>query len=404
MKKGLAWLAALTLLGLWLGGCGREAQIWRNYGGDGGRTLTARGRGPNKPRLLWVTDLEGINPGSPVVDEKEKIYVPHSGGSLTQVDKDGTVQWRFDSWVSGSSTLPPYLLVQPGGKILMSTQPPHEETFQLSRRGETILGVGWLPWPAAVSPVSTSSGYTVACHQYVTETGLIALRVFGTVKGGEALWRRDFYAPDRSFFASNPAVLEDGRSFVFVETDVGDNFLLAMDGAGQVLWRAEFLREETRGVGAAIAVAPDGTVYFGTPRIEDIARVYTPGWLYAVKEGQVLWRAEAGQHIEQIMVAPGLVVANVLRTKLLALDPGGKELWQHRLEGWESNGVMDSRGCIYMAGVKNGTVQIKAIDARGRERWTFDTRQRAEAVSYLVLVNKRLYLASADGKLMAISD
>lgn len=396
------WIGSLLLLFL-LAGCGGQPQVWRGYGGDGSRSLCARERGPNKPRLLWVTDLNGTNPGCPVIDEEGRIYIPHSGGSITQVDSKGKIQWRFDSWVSGSSSLPPHLVLQPGGKILMSTQGSREETFRISSSGESLVGTGWLPWPASVSPAVTSSGYTVVCHQYVNAANTVALRIYGIVKGGEPLWRRDFAAQDQSFYASYPVVLEDGRAFVFVETDGGDNFLLALGAGGELLWQTDFVRDETRGVGMAIAAGQDGTVFFGTPRIEDINRIYSPGWLYAVAQGKVLWRVQAGQRIEQIFLAPNLVVANVLRSKLLALDMEGKELWQFELAGWESNGVMDSRGRVYMAGVQQGTIWIKAV-ARGKEVWEFDTGQPATSASFMALVDGTIYLVSDDGKLMAISD
>lgn len=400
MKRWLAVIIALLLLP----GCGGEPEIWRGYGRDGSRSLCARERGPNKPRLIWVTDLEATNPGSPVVDAQGRIYIPHSSGSVTQVDLKGQIQWRFDSWVSGTGSMPPHLVLQPESTILMSTQGPREETFQLSSSGESIIGTDWLPWPASTSTAMTSKGYTFVCHQYVAGANTVALRIYGIVKGGESLWHRDFIAQDRSFYGSNPVVLEDGRAFVLVETDVGDNLLLALGPRGEVLWQTEFIRDETRGVGIAIAATQDGTVFFGTPRIEDINRVYSPGWLYAVNQGKVLWRVQAGQRIEQIFLAPGLVVANVLRSKLLALDMKGNELWQYELSGWESNGLMDSRGRTYMAGVEDGTVRIKAIDNKGREQWVFDTGQNATAASFMALTNGTLYLATNDGRLLAITD
>ncbi len=399
MKRWLSVIIALLLLP----GCGSEPEIWQGYGRDGSRSLCAQERGPNRPRLVWVTDLDATNPGSPMVDAQGRIYIPHSGGSVTQVDSKGRIQWRFDSWVSGVGSLSPHLTLLPENKFLMSTQGAREETFHLSNSGESLMGTDWLPWPASTSPAVTSKGYTIVCHQYVAASNTVALRVYGIAKGGEALWRRDFVAQDRSFYGSNPVVLEDGRAFVFVETDVGDNMLLALGPQGEVLWQTEFIRDETRGVGMAIAANQDGTVFFGTPRIEDINRVYSPGWLYAVAQGEVQWRIHAGQRIEQIFLAPGLVVANVLRSKLLALDMQGNELWQYELSGWESNGLMDSRGRIYMVGVQQGTIFIKAV-AHGKEVWEFNTGQEATSASFMALVNGTIYVVSDDGKLMAISD
>lgn len=402
-EKMKIWLSIFIAL-LLLPGCGGEAEVWQGYGRDGSRSLCSRERGPNRPRLIWVTDLDAINPGSPVVDSQGRIYIPHSGGSVTQVDLNGHIQWRFDSWASGIGSLPPHLVLQPENNVLMSTQGAKEETFQLSSSGESIMGTDWLPWAASTSPAMTKKGYTFVCHQYVAAANTVALRIYGVVKGGESLWHRDFVAQDQSYYGSNPVVLEDGRAFVFVESDVGDNMLLALGPRGEALWQTEFIRDETRGVGMSIAASADGTVFFGTPRIEDINRVYSPGWLYAVAQGEVLWRVQAGQRIEQIFLAPGLVVANILRSQLLALDMEGNELWKHELSGWESNGLMDSRGRTYMAGVQDGTVRIKAVDAKGREQWVFDTGQNATAASFMALANGTLYLATNDGRLLAISD
>ena len=105
----------------------------------------------------------------------------------------------------------------------------------------------------------------------------------------------------------------------------------------------------------------------------------------------------------EIFLAPGLVVANVLRTKLLAVNLQGEKMWEYSLSGWESNGVMDSRGRIFMAGVLDNSIRLRAVDSRGRDVWEFDTRQRGESISYLALANGTIYLATDTGKLLAIS-
>jgi len=401
MKK---WLVAAIII-LLLAGCASEPSPWLCYGGDGSRSLSSSERGPKRPRLLWVAEMEGENPGGPVVDKSGQVYVPHSGGSVTSVQPQGRVQWTFESWVSGSETTPPQLLLLPRDKILLLTLGAQEQTFELSSSGETVVGPTWFPWPAATGPAVTEKGYTLACHQYVTNVGTVGLLVYGLVKGGEVLWSQDFSNGSMSYYASIPVLLENGRGYVFVETDGDKNFLLALGSAGEILWQVEFLQGETRGVGRAIAASQDGTIYLGTPRIEDVWRIHSPGWLYAVDaSGQLLWRVEAGQKVEQILVAPDFVVANILRTKLLALNSQGEELWQYKLTGWESNAVMDSRGTVYMAGINEGTVWLRAVDSQGREVWEFDTEHRAESVSYAALVQGTIFLATETGKLLAISD
>lgn len=400
MKKSLLALVILLFL-LALSGCG-SPEVWRSYGGDGSRSLCARRPGPVRPRLAWVTDLEGDNPGTPVVDSAY-VYVPHSGGSVTKLSLKGEVKWRFDSWVGQGGELPPHLSLLPEERVLVSCQGAQEETFLLNRDGAIIMGPAWLPWTAATSPGANSKGYLVVCHQYLHD-GAVALRIYGT-RGGETLWRWDFAEEGQSFFGSNPVVLEDGRAYVFIETTKEHNILLALDAAGSCLWQQEFSASETRGVGKAIASSEKGVVVFGTPRVEDISRVYSPGSVYAVgADGEILWVADAGGRVEQLFIAPGLVVANVLRTKLLALDFEGRELWQYPLAGWESNGVMDSRGRIYLAGVCEGTVWLRAVDSKGRDVWQLDTKQPAQAVSCLALANGDMYLATDSGKLLAITD
>lgn len=397
-KSRLAVLLVLVLLS----GC-TQTGVWRGYGGDGSRCLCSPQPGPTRPRLLWVTEIEGADPGALVLDEGG-IYLPHSGGSVTKLDLHGRVLWRFDSWVSGESSLPPHLLLLPRGKILVSTQAPREETFLLNNSGEIIPGSPWLPWPAAVSPAAAGSGYTVACHQRIEEDGSVSLRIFGE-KEGEVLWRWDYRDEGSSYYGSNPVVLEDERAFVFVETDGETNLLLALDSQGGRLWELEFPAVQAQGVGQALAASQKGMVIFGTARREDISRVYSPGWLYGVSEqGEVLWQVKAGQRVEQIFTAPGLVVANLLRTKLLALNLEGEELWQYPLAGWESNGVMDSRGRIFLAGVREGSVWLRGVDAKGRDLWELDTKQEADSVSFLALAGGILYLATDGGKVLAISD
>ncbi|GEM_PF-1625025 len=399
LKKSLLLLALVLAF---LPGC-HSPESWRSYGGDGSRCLCAHQPGPNRPRLIWAADLEGVNPGGPVVDSSS-IYVPHSGGSVTKLSFDGAVEWRFDSWVSQRGDLPPHLLLLPGEKVLVSTQGAQEETFLLNSDGAITTGPAWLPWAAAMSPGANSSGYIVVCHQFIGEANDVSLRVYG-IQGGQTLWRWDYAEKGQSFYGSNPVVLEDGRAFVFIETEGENNMLLALDAAGSCRWQREFPAQETRGVGQAIAASQEGVVVFGTPRIEDISRVYSPGWLYAVGgEGEILWQVNAGQRVEQIFIAPGLVVANLLRTKLLAINMEGEELWQYPLAGWESNGVMDSRGRIYLAGVLNNSVWLRAVDSKGRDVWQLDTKQPAQSVSCLALANGVIYLATDNGKLLAISD
>jgi outer membrane protein assembly factor BamB len=394
------FLLALILV-LVFSGCG-SPEVWRCYGGDGSRSLCARRPGPDRPRLAWVADLEGANPGAPAVDSHH-IYVPHSGGSVTKLSLSGEVEWRFDSWVSQGGDLPPHLSLLPEGRVLVSCQGAQEETFLLNRDGAIIMGPSWLPWTAATSPGTNSQGYLVVCHQYIHD-GAVALCIYGT-KGGEVLWRWDFAEEEHSFFGSNPVVLEDGRAYVFIETTKDYNLLLALDAAGGCLWQQEFPAAETRGVGKAIGASEKGIIVFGTPRVEDISRVYSPGSVYAVgADGEILWEAQAGGRVEQLFIAPGLVVANVLRSKLLALDFEGRELWQYSLAGWESNGVMDSRGRIYLAGVCEGTVCLRAVSSKGRDLWQLDTKQPAQAVSCLALANGSIYLATDNGKLLAVTD
>lgn len=376
-------------------------ESWSCYGGEGSRCLCSRNPGPTQPRLLWIADVEGTKPGAPVVDSGG-IYIPHSGGSVTKVNLKGKVLWRFDSWV-GEGNLPPHLLLLPGDQVLVCTQGLREEAFLLNGAGEIVLGPPWLPWAAAMGPAANSDGYAVVCHQYVFEANAIALRIYG-IRAGESLWRWDWAAAGQSYYGSNPVVLEDGRAYVFIEVAGGNNFLVALDSTGHCCWQREFPGMETQGVGKAIAAGSD-LVFFGTTRIEDISKVYSPGRLHAIdSQGEIQWQVEAGQRVEQIFVSPGLVVANLLRSKLLAVNMEGQEQWQYLLEGWESNGVMDSRGRVYLAGVQNGSVWLRAVDAKGRGMWEFDTKERAESVSYLALANGIIYLATDCCKLLAISD
>lgn len=393
-------MLAVTITAV-LAGCG-SPESWRSEGGSGSRSLCAQRPGPDHPRLIWAVHLDAANPGAPVVGDGG-IYVPHSGGSVTKLGLDGGIQWRFDSWLGALGELPPHLVLLPQGEILVCTRPPREETFVLTAMGEVSLGPPKLPWPAASSPACNSADQLVACHQYIYRENAVGLRIFGLV--GNDLWLWDWAQAGQSSFASNPVLLEDGRAFVFIENSVGNNVLVALDPRGRCQWQREFPAVETKGVGRAIAASPSGAVYFGTPRIEDIAMVYSPGWLYAVDDqGELLWRIEAGHRVEQIFVAPDLVVANLLRTKLLALNCDGEEIWQCPLAGWESNGVMDSRGRIYLGGVKDGAVWLRAVDAKGRGIWEFATKERAESISYLALANGVIYLATSAGTLLAIAD
>lgn len=377
-------------------GCGGP-EAWCSYGGDGSRSLCSQSPGPIRPQLVWAVDLQGSNPGTPVVDG-EGVYVSHSGGSVSKFNLLGEMEWRFDSWVC-TGDLPPHLVLL-GDMVLVSSQGALEETFSLNNQGKVSPDVSGLPWPASMSPAVNSSGYAVVCHQYISQELALSLRVYGT-KGGSSIWHWDFSVADEKFLGSNPVLLEDGRAFVFIESG-GQNSLVAWDSTGNCLWQRNF---PASGVGQAIAASQDGVVIFGTRRIEDISKVYSPGELYAINSaGEVLWHVEGGQRVEQIFISGDLIVANMLRTKLLALNMKGEELWQYPLAGWESNGVMDNKGRTYLAGVNENIVFLRCVDKKGRELWQLDTGQRAESISCLALANGVLYLATNCGKLLAIAD
>lgn len=390
----------ILLVGLvFLAACS-EPNLWQGYGGDGARSLCSQSPGPGKPQLEWVVDFKGTNPGALVIDSGG-IYVPHSGGSISKYSFEGEAQWRFDSWVGALSQLPPHLVLL-NKKVLVSTQGVLEETFILNEAGETWNGAPWLPWPASMSPaVGGGNDYAVICHQFIAPPNGLSLRIYGT-KGGENLWHWDFSASGEDYYCSNPVLLPDGRAYVFVENDRGKSFLVALDEKGSCLWQREF---KARGVGQAIGASGDGTVFFGTQRIEDINKVYSPGELFAVNSaGELLWQVNAGGRVEQIFIGPGLIVANLLRNKLLAVSMEGQELWEFPLAGWESNGVMDSKGRVYLAGVKDQNIWLRALNAKGKELWELDTGQKAQSISYLALANGVLYLATDCGRLMALSD
>ncbi|MTI94033.1 MAG: PQQ-like beta-propeller repeat protein [Firmicutes bacterium] len=400
MKRFLALLLLTALTG-----CAQSATGWTTYGGDSTRALVADERGPRRERLLWVANLAATDPGSPVVDQEGNVYVPHSGGSLTRIDRDGTVQWRYDSWVSQDGARPPLAGIGSEGEVLISTL-HHEQSFRLNKQGDLLDVEPWLPWPAANNPAIIGNGYTVVCNQYVAGADSVGLRIYGLAPEGEPLWSLKFEDEDAVWSGSIPVLQPDGTAYVFVETTgPGNNRLLAIAPDGAIAWESEFVSEETRAVGLAIAAAEDGTVYFGSDRVEDINRLYSPGWLYAVdKDGNLRWRVDAGQRVVQIMAAPDYVVANVLRTRLLALNADGNTRWEFEFEGWESNCLMDSRGTIYLAGVKDGRVWLRAVSNRGRLLWDFDSGQAAGAVSFLALDQGRLYLATDTGMLLAFGD
>ena len=402
MKRSVA----IVLIVLLFAACAnRSSEPWQGYGGDGTRSLVARERGPVRGRLKWVLDLQGTLPGMPVTDGKGDIYVPHSGGSVTKVSPQGRQLWRFDSWLSQKDAPPPWLLVQPRNHILLSIL-HQQETFRLTSQGEVVAGTPWLPWPSFRNPAQNQSGYTVVTHKYVTGANSVGVKLYGITTSGNPLWEIDFSTPGIVWSASIAAVKADGTAYVFM-APIGGNYnsLLALDGRGELLWQLDFKAKDTTGVDLALAVGPEGNIYLGSTRQEDLGALHSPGWLFAVSpQGKLLWRYEAGQKVAQIMAAHKRVTINVLRTKLVNLSTQGKKLWEFTLEGWESTAVMDSRGQVYMVGIKEGTVWFRAITPRGREAWTFDSQQPATSVGYLIIANGHLLVTTDQGLLLAIGD
>jgi len=141
------------------------------------------------------------------------------------------------------------------------------------------------------------------------------------------------------------------------------------------------------------ALAPDGTIYFGT---------FT-GRLWALEpDGSTKWVFKAGREIRSspAIAADGTIYFGSRDRTLYALTPSGTVKWTFKSEAWiDSSPALSSEGQVLFG---SWDKRLYALSADGKKQWEFLTD--APVVSSPAIgMDGTIYFGSHDGKLYAVN-
>jgi outer membrane protein assembly factor BamB len=329
--------------------------------------------GPKSAHVLWKRQLGGPVVPGPAVGKGGVVYAAANDGVLHAVDlSDGNERWTFDggaSYGADLSTVPALLadgtVVWPG---------PKNTVFGLSPEGKLLWKVTLGAQP--LSPVLLSDGSIVVSDQSGEVEDLV------TKAGGMPEVRWHLVLGGTSY--SSPAI--GPKATVYTTTD---KTLVAIRG-GHILWRFAGASEGE----VSPAVAPDGTVIFGTNDSE-----------YGVSAaGKELWRHPNGTRTfsSPIVTKGGLVYYGDNEGFVNVLESGdGKLLARVGVEsrpGVWSAPLVDADHDVYF-GTQAGDVD--GYDAAGKQLFSLKTGGSVESYPALA-ADGTLLIGSEDGMLYAL--
>ncbi len=145
------------------------------------------------------------------------------------------------------------------------------------------------------------------------------------------------------------------------------------------------------------AIAPDGTIYFGT----------FGGKVWAISpDGQKKWVYRAGREVKSCVAigADGALYFGSRDRKLYAVAPDGKKKWDFLTGGWvDSSPAIAADGTVYFGSWDH---KFYAVNSQGVKKWQFETA--GPVVSSPVITpsaqicfgshDRKFYALTADGK------
>jgi outer membrane protein assembly factor BamB len=309
---------------------------------------TRRGRtsvvGPHSFNLAWTKQISIGGARPPTVGADGTLYVPVSNpDQVAAFDSSGNVKWTFDI--------------------------PDEIASSVTLGADGTLYFG-----------------TVT---FRTEPHLYALTPTGTLK-----WK---FTAGLAFIAgdervSEVAVAPDGTLYV----GSADRKVYALTPEGTVKWSFFHELSYTNEVYAAPAIAPDGTLVYGTLGAAD-------GWIVALRpDGTLKWKfhTQASVLDSPAIGDDGTIYAGSEDNHLYALTPQGTLLWSFAApKRVFSSPTLAADGTILFAD-EDG--KLYALNANGTLRWTF-TGQGAVRGGVVVGGDGTIYLGGEDGATYALN-
>ncbi|HTW92330.1 MAG TPA: PQQ-binding-like beta-propeller repeat protein [bacterium] len=310
---------------------------------------------------------------SPAIAPDGTIYVGSPGSALCAVNPDGTLKWTYpaDANAKSSPAVGPDGTVYVGGNYgtLYAISP---DSGALKWSHSFAVGV-------PVSSPSISSGGAVFCG---CEDRFSSL----THNGG---YVSDFQTDEHSVTDAAAAISDDGTVYIAQQNGTVGAYSTNCTRRWKIHTHAVSPTD--------LAIAGDLSVYFGSeqsPSFTDFAALY--------HDGASQWAYSAGVDVHSApAIAPdGTVYFGSTDNCLYALNPDSSLKWRYQTGGDVSSGpAVAADGTIY---VGSNDSCLYALNADGTLKWRYLTGGRVEAAP-TIGTDGTVYFISDDGYLYALN-
>ncbi|GAC1555784.1 MAG: hypothetical protein NVS3B10_16540 [Polyangiales bacterium] len=336
-----------------LGGCGGESGLqpgspWPMPGRCPSHQGRAKTSGPTGDKLAWSKALSFGGAGAATVAADGTIYVPSQNPSqIWAFDPTGAVKWTFT--LSGYAATgialgtDGTLYFGSNHKLFYAVSPAGTLRWTFTAGASAITGDDFVTSPAIGADGTLYFGSS--------DKNLYALNADGTKK-----WS---FANDFSFtneIVAAPAIAPDG-SIVYGTLGSSDGWIVALNADGTLKWKFP----TGKGVLAPPAIADDGTVYVGAQ--DDVLYALAP-------DGTKKWTFSAALrfYAGASIGAAGTVYVGSEDKNLYALAPDGTLRWTFPIDGDVGAPVAIGLDGTLFLGPQNTTLYALAPD--GTVRWT----------------------------------
>ena len=409
---------AISLTSSELAGAGEKSgAIWPTYRGNPQRTGQSPFTGPTQMRVKWEIDLGDVIVAAPVVGADGTAYLI-TGNTFSAVGPDGVLLWSHDLAESGHARLP-----------RQSSEGYTPQSAVLGADGTLYQALGG--YLACILAVNTQleapERLEWVCDGFETRSSPLLLdgtfytggreevRAFDIGNKGEVRWRQT----GPYTVSSSLALSRDGetlyvggadRNLHALDRETGEpKWSAGPDGQGRVRLQERdaegtTIRHFTTAghVAEAPAVAPDGTIVFGS----------WDGHLYAAAEGDIQWSIDLKDRITSApAIGPdGRILVSTFEGMLCAVrvDDGKPVLdWQAQANARYSSPLISTDGTVYV-GTMDGRLRAYALTSGEKIGEVTFAREDPDALPGWITASPVpggdgvLVLGSSDGRLRAI--
>ncbi len=338
---------------------------WRHYGGNPQRTGLSRV--PSYPRgtLQWKRNIGEQIHASPVIDNKNNIYVGTINGNYFCLSDQGEIEWEYDA---GDSI------------VASSCLDIRYNSYFFTKEGVLIKlnSEGEIQWS---SFTGESVGTAPLVYKGMVYWGDIEGFFHCCTDGGANRWIFDTTSPIYS-----SATLDSSGKSIYLSNYKGS--LIALNKNGEQEWK----RNLSGTAKASCPISSNGIIYAGC---ED-------GNLHAIGQyGEKLWRFKTGGPIRSAPAIgkDGSIYVPSTNGFLYALDEKGMEKWKFNAEDEIiSSPVVSDDGTVFFVS-EDGF--LFSINSWGKSRWWFDLGERVIA-SPVITPHGRICVCTEKGYVHSI--